>query len=164
MKISFFLVITVIFFSCHSKKQPPIKTGLEGKPMPSIALTALDSTHFDTKNIQTGKPTILFAFSPGCPYCRAQTRSIVSNINTLKEINIYMLCITQFPLLNKFYNQFELNKYSNIKIGIDYNFSFINYYKSENVPYLAIYDKEKDLKQVLIGKKPISTLKEIALE
>jgi thiol-disulfide isomerase/thioredoxin len=163
MKVFASLITALLLFGCYSKKPSKITTGLEGKPMPAIELVALDSTHFNTKNIKPGRPSILLAFSPTCPYCRAQTRSIVSNINSLKGIDIYMVCINQYSLLKKFSDQYELNKYSNIKIGIDYNESFLDYYKATNVPYLAIYDKKKDLKQVLMGKNYVSTLKKVAL-
>jgi thiol-disulfide isomerase/thioredoxin len=151
--------------SCQAKKPEVMKTGLEGKPMPTIDLISFDSlTHYNTTNSEPGKPTILFAFRPGCPYCRAQTRAIVSNIEALKDINIYMICVSESPLFKNYYEKYELNKYSNIKAGIDYNETFVNYFNASTVPYLAIYDKNKKLKQVLQGKNYVSTLKDIALQ
>lgn len=165
MKLTAILLVMTLLFSCQPKKPAVIKTGLEGNPMPAVDLIAFDSlTHFNTTNSDPGKPTILFAFQSNCPYCRAQTRDIVSNIKTLKDINIYMLCIDQYPLFKKYYEKYQLNKYPNIKAGIDYNSYFVNYFKIATVPYIAIYDKNKKLKQVLQGKNYVSTLKDIALQ
>jgi len=165
MKFTAILFALTLLFSCQSKKPPVLKTGLEGKSMPAVDLIASNSlTHYITTNSEPGKPTILFAFRPGCPYCRAQTRAIVSNIEALKDINIYMICVSESQLFKSYYEKYELNKYSNIKAGIDYNETFVNYFKASTVPYLAIYDKNKKLKQVLQGKNYVSTLKDIALQ
>jgi hypothetical protein len=75
-----------------------------------------------------------------------------------------MICVSESPLFKSYYEKYELNKYSNIKAGIDYNETFVNYFDASTVPYLAIYDKNKKLKQVLQGKNYVSTLKDIALQ
>jgi thiol-disulfide isomerase/thioredoxin len=140
-------------------------TGLEGKPMPAIALLAADSiTIINTADIAPGKPTLLFAFETWCPYCRAQTKSLLSHIESLKGVNIFMICNTPLPAFKQFSAQYELKKYPGIKAGVDSNREFKNYFSATNIPYLAIYDKNKNLKQVLVGKTPISTIKDIAFE
>lgn len=165
MKLSSILLVMAMLYSCQPKKPVAIKTGLEGTSMPAIDLIAFDSiTHFNTTSSDPGKPTILFAFQPTCPYCRAQTRAMTSNIKLLKDVNIYMLCMGDYPSFKKYVEKYELNKYSNIKAGIDYNMTFAEHYKVASVPYIAIYDKDKKLKQVLQGKNYVSTLKDIALQ
>jgi thiol-disulfide isomerase/thioredoxin len=158
------VVVMVLFCSCYGRK-PKFKTGLEGKPMPAIELLAADSTTiYRTNSIVDGKPTILFSFETWCPYCKAQMKSIISQINSLKDVNIYLLCYTQYPEFKEFYKHYELGKYPNIKAGIDYNMTFAKYFKSTQIPYLAVYDTQKNLKQVFVGKTPIRSIKEAALE
>jgi thiol-disulfide isomerase/thioredoxin len=159
-------IIGVMFLAllgaCYSRNAPETKTGLEGKPMPIIELTSVDSvTRFSTVDIPAGKPTILFSFEPWCPYCRAQTKSIIKNIQTLNDVNIYMISNSRHADLKKFYNEYKLNQYSNIKTGIDNKSTFNSYFKSSQIPFLAIYDKNKNLQEVLIGKNYISTIKNI---
>lgn len=164
MKLLIILSIALLC-SCHAKQPDIIKTGLEGTPLPLIQLLAYDSvTHLSTSSIDPQKPTILFAFQPTCPYCRAQTRSITANANELKDFNIYMICISQFPLFKEYFNKYQLNKYPNIKAGMDNNSSFVNYFTVATVPYIAIYDKHQKLKKVIQGKSYVSTLKDIALQ
>jgi thiol-disulfide isomerase/thioredoxin len=162
MKLSAIFLIIVFATGCQNKK-PPIKTGLEGKPMPTIDLLLIDSTtHLNINSIKSGKPAVLFAFEPWCPYCKAQTKSIISNIKSLKGIDFYFLTNSAYPGLKEFYNRFELQKYPNIKAGIDHNYSFARYFKTNKVPVMAIYDPNMKLKQFLIGKNYISTIKDIA--
>jgi len=161
MKKALVIICTVIIAGCYSKKPEIKKTGLEGQTMPHIDLIAIDSiSHFNTGSIAPGKPTILFAFEPWCPYCRAQITSIINQIQKLKDINIYMLCTSNYSLFKAFNNKFQLQKYPNIKAGIDYNGTFGEYFQQTGVPYLAIYGPDKKLKQVLQGKNYINTIKE----
>jgi len=162
MKYTVFILLILSLCGCYRKKAR-MKTGLEGKPMPSIALLATDSsTIYNTVNINPGRPTLLFSLETWCPFCKAQTQSIISHIMLLKDINIYMICNTQFSEFKKFANRYELNRYPNIKAGVDYNMSFERYFKSTKIPFLAIYDREKKLKQIIIGKTAISTIRGIA--
>jgi thiol-disulfide isomerase/thioredoxin len=162
MKLSTILLPLLILVSCQNKA-PKITTGLEGKPMPKIDLLLEDSTtHLDINNIQSGRPAILFAFEPWCPYCKAQTKSIIANIKSLNGIDFYFLTNSAYPGFKEFYKRFELEKYPNIKAGIDYNYTFARYFKTSQVPVMAIYDPNKKLKQLLTGKNYISTIKDIA--
>jgi thiol-disulfide isomerase/thioredoxin len=164
MKRITFIALVVSLCGCYGKK-PKTITGLEGKPMPTITLLAADSsTMYNTADIAPGKPTLLFSFETWCPYCKAQTKALLSHIESLKDVNIYMVCNTQFPEFKKFNKQYELYKYPGIKAGVDNHLSFAKYFKTGQIPYLAIYDRQKNLKQVLVGKTAISTIKDIALE
>jgi thiol-disulfide isomerase/thioredoxin len=164
MKLTSIIITAVIIAGCYGKKPEIREIGLKGQPMPAIELLAVDSlTHFNTRSIELGKPTILFSFEPWCPYCRAQTRSIISQIKKLKDINIYMMCTSKYSEFKKFYNKYQFQKYPNIHIGIDYKKSFNGYFQEGSVPCLAIYGANKTLKQVMVGKNYISTLKDAAL-
>jgi thiol-disulfide isomerase/thioredoxin len=161
MKKALVIIYAVVIAGCYSKKPEIKKTGLEGQPMPNIDLIAIDSvSHFNTESIAPGKPTILFAFEPWCPYCKAQTRSILWQIKKLKEFNICMLTTSNYREFKNFCRKYELQKYPNVMAGIDYKHLFEQYFKTNSVPYLAIYDNEKKLKQLLEGKQYISSIKE----
>ncbi|MFL5786965.1 MAG: redoxin family protein, partial [Flavisolibacter sp.] len=112
MKKVLIIICTAVIAGCYSKKPDIKKTGLEGQPMPSIDLISIDSfSHINTENVARGKPTILFAFEPWCPYCRAQTTSIINQIQKLKDFNIYMLCTSNYSLFKAFNKKFQLQKY-----------------------------------------------------
>jgi thiol-disulfide isomerase/thioredoxin len=164
MKKALVIICAVVVAGCYSKKPEIKKTGLEGQPMPNIDLIAIDSvSHFNTESIAPGKPTILFAFEPWCPYCRAQTTSMINQIQKLKDVNIYMLCTSNYNLFKAFNKNFQLQKYPNIKSGVDYKRAFANYFKQTGVPYMAVYGPDKKLKHLLKGKNYISTIKEAVL-
>lgn len=164
MKTITVLFIINILCSCNVN-DPKVKTGHEGKPMPSIEILMADGiTHFNTNKISFGKPTILFAFEPWCPFCRAQTRSIITHIDSLQNVNILMLCNSPLTELIKYCKQYKLENYPNIKVGIDRDHSLTDYFKLNSVPYLAIYNSNRKLNQVLIGNNNILTIKKIAFK
>ena len=164
MKLVVIWMGVLFLFSCIQRKEK-FKTGLEGKSMPSIDLILADgTTHFNTDSIPPGKPTVLFSFETWCPYCRAQTKAMVSNMKMLKDINIIMLCKGKASELRQFSSQYQLVDFSNIMTGIDYKKTFAYYFNTSKFPYMAIYNKDKKLNQILLGKNYISTIKEIAFD
>jgi thiol-disulfide isomerase/thioredoxin len=160
MKLILVFAIFLIL-SCNSSQ--PTKTGLEGKTLPTFNLLLADSTTwFNTKNIPEGKPTVLISYSPRCPYCRAQMEEIVEDIDKLKEIQFYLITTYPFQEMKHFYAQYKLNKYNNIISGRDTANFLANYFEATAVPYLAIYGKEKKLKEVFVGKIYSSQIKKAA--
>jgi thiol-disulfide isomerase/thioredoxin len=163
MKQLLYLVFPISLISCYSKQ--PELTGKEGKPIPSFSLLLPDSTNkFETQNIPTGKPSVLFYFSPYCPYCRAQMEDFIKDINDFKSINIYVFTTFPFGSMKAFYNNYNLSKYSNITCGNDGEKYFKAYYDVPGVPYIAIYGKDRMLRQAFVGKTNVRRIKEIAEE
>jgi thiol-disulfide isomerase/thioredoxin len=164
MKKLLYVLILVALTGCFGKT-PEVKTGKEGKPMPSFNLLLMDSiTRLNTSSIPTGQPIVLFLFNPYCPYCRAQTEEITKEIKSLSNIRFYFFSIYSHNEIKGYYKHYQLSRFTNISVGQDYDNYFGNYYPVSGVPYLAIYDINKKLKKVLIGKVGINLIKDIAFE
>ncbi|OQP67791.1 TlpA family protein disulfide reductase [Niastella populi] len=164
MKSMTYILIIAQLWGCFGKK-PTLKTGHEGKTLPSMTLLLMDSsTHLDLKDVSSSQPIVLFYFSPICPYCRTLTNSLTEDIKKVSQLKIYMISSFPYEEIMKYYKEFKLNEYSNIIVGQDYQYSFSQYFKSPGVPCLAIYDRNKLLKEVLIGAVSPSLINDIALE
>lgn len=164
MKITTAIIVILCLCGCFGKR-PTLNTGHEGKPIPSLKLLLLDSTTIiDTKTWMKGKPIVLIDISPYCPYCRALTQKIVDENKDLSDIQFILL--SQFPLttLKNYTTEYKLKAYQNMTVARDYNGSFGKYFDSPGVPCLAIYGKDRILKQVLMGKVNASLIKDIAFE
>jgi thiol-disulfide isomerase/thioredoxin len=164
MKSCICIGIILCLSGCYSKA-PKLETGHEGKTLPSINLLLLDSsTHINTKTWAAGKALVLIDFSPYCPYCRAITQSIVDDNNKLSDVQFILL--SNFPIseLKKYATEYQLEKYTNITVARDYESYFGQYYKSPGVPCMAIYGKDRLLKQVLMGKVNTNLIIDISME
>jgi len=164
MKLLYLVLVIVTLASC-SNNDTPIVTGYEGKPMPDFDMLKMDSiTQLNTASIPTGKPIVMFLFSPYCPYCRAQTEDILKNVSKLENVRLYMVSPFPFALLKDYDQQFHLSRYPAITVVLDTKNVFGVYYKANAVPFIAIYNKDKMLKQVLMGKTGVNTIRKAALD
>lgn len=155
------LLLFIGILGCSSNPTVMI-TGMEGKPLPSFTLLLMDSlSRLNMNSIPKGKPVVLFLFSPNCPYCRSQTNELIANIKSFKDVRFYMLSSASFDLIQDYYKHYQMKKYPNITLGRDYENYFGNYYKVMGVPFIAIYDKDKRLKQALIGQVGIRRIKDL---
>lgn len=103
------------------------------------------STVFNTYNVEEGKPTILFFFSPDCDHCQMITDSLVKYMPEMKKADFYMFTFMPLSMLRPFAEQHGLNSLKNVTVGKDYDFFFPMYYKAETVPWLVVYDRKKRL-------------------
>ena len=164
MRNVIFLLLIFGLFGCFGHN-PSIKTGLEGKSLPSFQLLLMDSvTRYSTSNIPDGSPIVLFYFSPQCPYCKALTDEVTNNMKSLSGIRFYMVSNFPFDMIKSYYEHYSLNQYSNIVVGQDFDLYFSNYFQANGVPYLAIYGRDRRLKQALMGKISANVIKDIAFK
>lgn len=162
MKALVILIFVSSIISCSDNLKA--KSRFTGKAMPSFDLMMLDSvTRINTNSFPIGKPIVILYISPSCPFCKAQTKEIISELETFSDIKVCI--VSGFPLsdLKQFYYECKLKGHPQIVFGYDVNSSFANYYQVASVPYIAIYDKNKVLKQILNKKTSNNLIREIAL-
>lgn len=163
MKHTFLFLGAALIASCYSKESA--KSGKEGKLMPEFTLMQMDSmTSIHSSNIPSGKPIVLFYFSPNCTFCKKQTKEIIQDINNLQNIEFYLISNDPLSEVKLFSREFQLSKFQNIKIGIDTAFTVADYFEIPGVPYLAVYDKNKVLNKTFAGRTYINKIKKSAEE
>ena len=129
--------------------------------LPAFNIRLMDSvTIFNTYNIPEGKKTILLYFSPECGHCQSLFRKLIKEMDSLKNVQIYLLTsVHDMGLLREFYKEYHLADYKNIKAaGRDYEFFFIAYYRIKAFPDMALYDEHKKLIKLFEGDIAISEL------
>lgn len=148
--------------SCNNTHTKMI-SGLEGEPLPSFNMLLPDSTtHLNSENIPRGKPFVLFYFSPHCPYCRAMTEKLKDEMKTVKGVGFYFIAAAPLNQIRKYDQQYGLSKFKNITMAQVTDTSFSKYYQIQSVPYLAVYNNQKQLNEVLIGVSDVDVIKNIA--
>jgi hypothetical protein len=152
LSVCLFLLLGWTLFSAFTAP-PTMKTGKEGRLLPSFNLLLTDSaTYLNTAQIPTGKSFVVIGFSPFCAHCQAETQDIVKNMDKLKTTNFYFVTPYPFNTMKGFYNYYKLGNYPNITMGRDTSNAFMKYFASSSVPYTTVYDPRKRLKQVFNGE------------
>lgn len=142
-----------------------VKTGMEGKPVPSFDLVLVDSvTRLNTSQIPEGKPFVIIGFAPFCRHCQDETQDIIAHIQQFKDIDIYYVSAEPLQDMNLFYKHFHLKKYPNVIMGRDTKEVFFTYYKASATPYTAVYDRQKRLKAAFTGQVHAEYLAKMAAD
>jgi len=143
-----FVLIGWTIFTAFSMP-PKAKTGMEGRLLPSFSILLPDSlSRLDTRTISDGQPFVIFEFSPTCKHCQAETGDILKHMALLRNVRMYYVTSDPFSEMKIFYRYFQLQNYPNIIIGRDETFAFGRYFKVHQIPYAAIFDSHKRLKEV----------------
>lgn len=137
----------------------------KGDTVPSIDILLPDSlSYVNVRSASRGKSIILFYFGPDCPYCQAETREIISNINLLKNIQFYFLTPYSFPEMKRYYRDFNLEEHPDIFVGFDYKYDFVKYFNTQSVPFMAIFNSKRVLTDTFLGNLSIVELSKMTQE
>ena len=135
------LFFTSIAFAQNDSIQPPYK---RFPSFPPVKLLLPDSTTYFTKaDLDKKKPTMLMLFNPQCEHCQHETGEIIKNIDKFKDIQIVMATSMLFDSMFTFREKYNPN------------FFLVTYFMIRNLPFLAFYDKKKELISVFEGSLPI---------
>lgn len=129
--------------------QPPYK---KSPNLPAIHLLLPDSTsYFTNANLEKKKPVMLMLFNPQCSHCQHETEELIKNIDKFKHIQIIMATSMVFDSMMTFREKYKLADYKNIVVAQDIHYSLISFFMIHSLPFLAFYDKKKELISVFEG-------------
>lgn len=162
MKYFILLLLTASLAGCYARV--PEKTGLEGKPIPHYTILLSDSvSYYNTEHIKNGRPAVFVYFGTYCVFSRAQAQEIADDMDKMKNIDFYFVTTSEFKDMKKFYEEYKLDKFPNVKMGQDYTHFFPDYYEASGVPFIAIYGKDGKMVAAFEGKVSPRQIRNCAL-
>ena len=127
--------------------------------IPPFDLLKTDSSsHLTKENINGKHKTLIMFFSPECTHCQHQTEDMLAAIDSLKDIQIVMATYQPFEEMVAFNQKYNIEKYSNIKLGRDTKYFLPPYYRMKSLPFLALYDKKGNYITSFEGNQPVAKL------
>ncbi len=160
-----FLALTGLFFvisaaAQNDSLQPPYK---RFPSFPPVKLLLPDSASFFTKkDLDKKQPVMLMLFNPQCEHCQHETEALTARINDFKDIRIVMATNMPFDSMMAFRQRYSLMNYKNITVGQDINYFLTSFFMIHSLPFLAFYNKKKELISVFEGGLPMDrVLKEL---
>jgi hypothetical protein len=122
------------------------------KSVPPFQLLLPDSTTYYTKaDLPKNKSVLLILFSPMCEHCQHETEEIIKNIDEFKNVQIVMSTSLPFDSMLAFRERYHLADYPNIVVAHDPHFFLIPYFQLHNMPFMAFYNRKKELISVHEG-------------
>ena len=123
---------------------------------PPVKLLLPDSVSYFTKNdLKKKSAVMLMVFSPTCEHCQHETEEIIKNIDQFKGIQIIMATMMPFDSMMSFRKRYQLSHFDNIIMGQDMQFFLPSFYMMHNLPFLAFYNRKKELISVFEGSMPV---------
>lgn len=160
-KTALLLFFVALFWSAAAQTdsiQPPYK---KVPVYPPVKLLNTDSATYYTKaNLPKNKAVMLMVFNPDCDHCQHETEALVQNIDKFKNVQIVMASFVPLTAINAFREKYKLAGYKNIVLAQDTHYFLLSFYMLRNLPFLAFYNKKKQLISVFEGSMPVEKVLE----
>jgi len=128
--------------------------------VPPFQLLLSDSATMFTKDmLKKNKATIVMLFSPTCEHCQHEVKEMLKNKTAFKNVQIVMSTLSSISEMNQFYKDYHLDQLPDVTIGKDVRYILPPFYQLHNFPFLAFYDRKKQLVSVFEGSMPMDKLK-----
>lgn len=151
-----FFVVLGFMQTCFGQNDSTKAPYLRFPSFPPVKLLMPDSASYFTKNDLSKKSAVmLMLFNPQCDHCQHKTEEIIKNIDRFKNIQIVMATSMPFKTMKEFMEKYKLAAYKNITVAQDTHYFLPSYYMIKNLPFLAFYNKKKELISVFEGAMPI---------
>jgi thiol-disulfide isomerase/thioredoxin len=129
--------------------------------LPPAKLLLTDSiTYFTKDDIKTKNPVLYMLFNPDCEHCKKKAEEFNAYREKLKNVFIVMSTTAPFEQMLDFYIKYNLQDFPNIVVGRDYQYFLPTFYQIRSMPFLAFYNKKKELISVIEGAPPLEKMLE----
>jgi len=151
--VSSFVIFNSFFLNRTEKNyNTPIKVDLNGQPLPDFSFfSPTDSTRLNVLNGRGGRPIVVLYFDPFCPFCMNQIKDLIDSYDKLEGIDFLFISPSQPDQVMKTYNEYNLKAYSNIRLGIDDQLTFLKHFSISKFPTMMLYDGNRRLIGVFEG-------------
>lgn len=148
-------LFTTISAAAQNQTQPQ-PYYLRFPTVPAFRILLTDSTTwFAKEHLPHKKPVLIMVFSPECDHCKHETEQMLAHIDDFKKIEIVMATTLPFEEMKTFYDNYDLQRFKNIRVGRDVNYLLPVFYNISSMPFMAFYDKKGNLIDVAHGSLPV---------
>jgi len=157
-----FMKIKSAFFSAHLfcfSVVVLLAGEVASQPIPQFKMYLSDKTIFSAAELPKGKPVILIYFDPDCDHCQILMKEVFKKINQFKIAEIVMVTFKSIIELTAFERKYNTHSYTNIIAGTEGSLFYLrNYYQLVKMPFIALYDKNKNLSYSYRQETPVDDL------
>jgi thioredoxin-related protein len=137
----------------------PIQMTARQSGLPPFSITkAPDSSRFEKNNLQKNKAAMIMVFSPDCDHCQHKIKEIMANIKLFKNVQIVMISNLGYSYVKRFYQEFNVAKYPNITMGMDYRYMIGNFFTIPGLPAIFLYNKNGQFVKAFDRNVPVQKI------
>lgn len=152
------LIIIALLLTGHgSLAQPDAVQApyLRFPTFPPVKLVQADKTTFSKDALDKKAAVMLMLFSPDCDHCQHETEELIRHIDQFKKIQVVMATTQPFDSMVAFREKYQLSRYKNIVVGHDDRYFLPVFFNIRSLPFLAFYNRKKELISVFEGTMPM---------
>lgn len=138
-------LFAVIAFSCLTLIASAQAVKPAASTAPPLELTQTDNSLLTVAKLKKNTPWMMIYFSPTCDHCVHQMDDMMKRKKELEKYQIVMATYQPLPDLKEFEAKYKFAQLKNYKAGRDAKFLLPPFYKIQNFPYFAFYDKNGKL-------------------
>lgn len=128
------------------------------KSLPVFSFRTMYDTMFSSDQLKEGPVLILF-FHPECEHCRYQITALFKNSLTPSGLHVLLISNAEKEGIRMFMEENDLFQYPGLIALEDETYSFRNYFGTEIVPAIFIYNKELKLVRHFQGEVRPETIR-----
>ena len=131
----------------------------QSSAIPAFKILLTNNKYYETKDIPKNKPFVLVYFAPDCGHCIVLMDELFKKIHQLDKASIVLASFKSPQELMAFAKKYNTSKYPNIKVGTEgVSYVIRDYYKLDNTPFTAVYDKKGKLAFSYKNETPVNEL------
>lgn len=113
--------------------------------LPTFSFTDLEGNTFTNSSLKENLAAIFVYFNSECDYCLHEAQSIRENLLQFDGTQFVFVSIEPIENIKKFAQEQQLLDVENITFVQDASFVFSQKFDANSIPYLLIYNKDKNL-------------------
>ncbi|QTD36732.1 redoxin domain-containing protein [Polaribacter batillariae] len=162
-KIRIFVLILIasIFgflgFKINSKLSHKKEVTARTKTIPSFSFSDTKGNIYSNKNLPN-KSVIFIYFNSGCDYCQSEAIKIQERLKDFKEVQLVFVSFEEQEGIIAFAKQYNLHNKENVVFLEDKQGVFSQIFDVNSIPYIVVYDKDKNFLQKFKGATKIDSI------
>ena len=126
--------------------------------IPEFSFKTLNNQDFTNTNLLPNTPAIFVYFNSECDFCQHEAQSISENIEEFKDAQLLFVSTEQTETITEFAKTYNLHNQPNITFLNDSTHTFSTRFDASSIPYLLIYNKNKELVKKHKGQLKAETI------
>jgi len=143
------LLAIFLLGSVHSNAQndydslPPYR---KDSSLPNFLLLRQDSSWLSVAQTPKKTAVVITFFNPDCEHCQHEATRLAKSMDKLKKIEfIWATYAASFEEIEAFAKKYQLDNLPNFHFVKDVNYAIPSFYHLEMTPYMAAYNKKRQL-------------------